>query len=719
MKPGDTVLDGQGRSYQLGQLLGRGSWASSWLVRRELDEAFFVLKVPFAPGELRADLPDNVYVLSREAVLEQARVYEQAGAPFLPRLEERVQLADGRPGFLIARQANSLERRISEGISLAALLQAVLAVTKLSRQLESVGGVVSGVHGHLKPSNVLFNDRGDIVLADVATPAARKLIARAAQIDGVDPWLAPELENASDSAWSAVADTWSLATAVWRCVSAAEGPAWATLAPRTGLDKGTQVALKDRLLERMKIEASNPRFHTRLADRLAVLLARALSKELTPSPPYRFHRVEEFHNRVEEVLDLVRPRVTQVGRVLLERQATKPWFTTDEAIRFSCTVGCTAGVEGHDEVGVGIAIYEIDRDVRVKNMELGYAVERHPSGRYRFGFDVSTLAPGRYRARIAFAIRESTDTPTTADTDFQVRAAPGWVPRMDDAEAPPLELPMAPQPVEDDPASVTPIVPLAAHDDEPRDPPSGPRLVLVEAHTAGPALPVTVDRVTGPRGGFSDRPTNPRATAGDPPTMPRPAPSAVPLPVVVAEPAVVPPAMPVTRVPVEADLPSGPGLPTSWAPPRVASEPAPTAPSSVAAEVAPSIEVAAPSRGPAVVITPPTPPEPVDIAATLARTSEPARRVPDLDVPAPPAVDDRVRRTWSRHELPTRPMKDLEGDEPLLATPEIEEEDENEPSPIERFVQYVKSDPYVAVMLGIAALLLVLLIYIFSARAGS
>jgi hypothetical protein len=746
MKPGDSVIDGQGRAYQVGQLLGRGAWASSWLLRRESDETFFVLKVPFAPGELRAEAPDLVYALSREAVLEQARVCEQAQAPFLARLEDRVQLGDGRQGYLVPRYATSLERRLTEGMSVAALLDVFLAVTRVSRQIEGASGVIAGVHGHLKPSNILFTERGDIVLTDVTTPASRKLLARMPSVEGTDPWLPPELEGASDAAWTPVADTWALAVALWRTLGAADGPGWAANAPRSGLDKAAQLNVKERLLERMKVEASNPRFHTRLSERLAVLLARALSREVTPSPPYRFHRVEELHNRMEEVLDLIRPRVSQIGKVLLDRAAAKPWFTTDEAIAFSCTIAVTPGVDGHEEVGVGIALFEIDRDVRVKDAELGYTVEKHPSGRYRFAFHVGALAPGRYRARVAFAIRESAETPSTADVEYQVRAAPGWVPRVETPEdATVLRIPSTPPP-DADPPSVTPVVPLEAPNfggpqaapareagaRDAMDPPTGPRAVVVPITPHPPAVlpvtserttgprPVTVERVTGPRPFPGDRPSapgeravSPPPVASDVPTNPGAGPRPVPAP------ELAPVVVPHPPRPGEAARPeaaSGPG----WSAPRIAPDPVRVAPPVVVAPPRPAEpspraqpEPAALNFaerveefgvGPGVSLPGPRADDPP------SRTGPVPVRRPNLVVPEPPKpAPSPLSGGWTRQSLPGQPTRDYDAEDPPTSPPE--DADDLEPGPVARIADALRNDPYLAVMSGIGVMLAGLLLY--------
>ena len=108
--------------------------------------------------------------------------------------------------------------------------------------------------------------------------------------------------------------------------------------PMEGLDKSRMVALKDRVLNRLKKEHSNPRFHTRLSDRTAALLNRGLSRETSPSPPYRFRRLDEYLGRVDELLALVHPAVSYVGRIIIPQQPAAEGYSTEEDVTFSCTV---------------------------------------------------------------------------------------------------------------------------------------------------------------------------------------------------------------------------------------------------------------------------------------------------------------------------------------------------------------------------------------------
>ncbi|MEN9786303.1 MAG: hypothetical protein RLZZ299_1567 [Pseudomonadota bacterium] len=729
MKTGDIVRDGQGRTYRVEQALGRGAWGRCWGVRRESDDAALVLKVALGPEDLRAEAPAALAALSREAVLEQARLYETTQSTFLPRVQDRVSLPDGRPGYLVPRYATSLERKLVEGMSFGALVDVLLQVVRLIRQLEAVGGAVSGVHGGLRPGDILFNERAEIVLTDVATPAARRVLALTGKGDETSPWLPPELAGASEGAWTPTADTWALSVMLWRTVVGGE-----PVVPRGGLDKTAQVATKDRLLERMKLEESNPRFHTRLAERTSVLLGRALSRDTMPSPPYRFHRLEEFHARLDEILTLVRPRVTQVGKIMLDRGAQKPWFTTDESVSFSSTVACTPGVEAQDEVGVGIIVVEIDRDQRVKDLDLGYTVEKHPSGRYRFAFQVGAMPPGRYRARAAFAVRESPEPPATADVEFTVRAAPGWVPRPDatpgsaallmhpsaaetrvdertsgagfprpsDVPAPPPE-PTVPDVTEPEPApepsNVTRIPPQPPPFVVDRERDSAPGGGVTQVPVDAPARRVVpVDRSTGPGRAeahprFADAPGGPSHSGprpafgrdGDPPTGsgPRPVPAG-PRPEAPSAPAAAP-----APAPAPAPVP----------------EPAPTA-REAEPEAEPTADIAAEPTAPMagrVNVRPGTPVREGADGAVEAASRPGAPRRPELELD-PPARSRAA--SWSAAPLRAA-ERDLEADEAPLV--QLEDDDTIPASTWSRMLEQFRTDPYLAVMGGIGIFIVSLL----------
>lgn len=684
IKTGDAVRDGQGNSYQLGQLLGRGLWGRSWVVRRESDERLYVLKTPLAPEDFRGEVPgaEAFFAACREALLEQGRLYEQARFTFLPRLLDRFTLTDGQPALLVPRFPETLERRMVESPTIGGLVDTLLAVVKLLRELDGE----PGFHGNLRPSNVLFNERGEIFLADFATPAVRKHFARlAGTVPGGQPWLPPELAETPAAPWGPGSDTYALAMMLWRGLVAGEvAPPW----PRAGLDKAAQLALKDKAIERMKLEDSNPRFHGRLAERTAVLLARALSRETNPSPPYRFPRLDELAARLDEVQQLVRPTVASVGKVMLDRTAAKPWFTTDEDIGFTTTVACTSGVEGQDEIGVGIAVFEYDREQRMRELQLGYSVDRHPSGRYRFAFTIGGLPPGRYRARLAFAIRDSGQPPVTTEAEFQVRAAPGWVPRAEPAVPSPL-------PLRPDPITVTQTNP-------------DPGLALPGAATArAPAIAVEAPPPNAP----------PPYTPGPKPGVPGntvrhgfddPSITAVPIAGVTAPTAPLP-------------LPVPP--PERRAEPRVEVRPEPEPVPEATEPVPPRVEVRRPEprieapRAPVIQLAPlaQAPPTWVEESLDPEDGAEPTLDVqaiaepppPPPKPPPPPPEPAWKARDWSTEALPGQAARRPAAEEP---EPDPYADEDDEPSPLARVWHQLRTDPYIAVMAGLGAVILVLLL---------
>ncbi len=421
MKTGDTVHDGTGRSFQVGQILGRGLWGKTYTAREEPGGNEWVIKVPLGPEAFAQD-GENLARICREIGLEQGRVLGQGP---LIRPEARFTTDKGIPVLVLPRCPTSLRARMAPGAPLEALLIAIADVAGLLKQLD--GGI--GVHGNLRPENVLATGSGGWVLSDPATPTLLRhlpALARARELSLA--WLPPEARGSHDRPLSDPSvDTHALAAALLIGALTPHDGAPPAL-PDDGLDKATLVALKDSVRNRLKDEATNARFHARLSDRLSTLLNRALSREISPSPPYRFSRPEDLQRRVLEVAALARPRVSHVGRLLLDRPPGSDAFTTEEEVVFTCSVGCSAGVETHEDIGCGIAVFDGETGDRLRQVPCSYTVDRHPSGRYRFGFHIAGLQPGGYRVRVAFTIRDSGDEPSTSEVDFAVHPAAGYVP---------------------------------------------------------------------------------------------------------------------------------------------------------------------------------------------------------------------------------------------------------------------------------------------------
>ena len=666
MKTGDTVRDGQGATWQVGQFLGRGTWGRSWVIRRESDDLTYVLKTALGPEDFRGEIAgaEALFAASREAVLEQARLLGEARHAYLPRLEARLTLGDGQPAYVIPRFSDSLEKRLNDGVTFFQLVESLVAVAKL------VQPTPAG-HGGIKPSNIFFSERGEIFLADPATPAVHRNLSRfVAANTATTAWYPPEYtESATDLAWSAGVDAWGLAMMLWR---GAVGGDVAPNPPRNGLDKAAQVSLRDRLTDRMKTEDSNPRFHARFSERVAVLIARALSREASPSPPFRFPRLDELTTRLEEVGALIRPSVSQVGKVLLDRPANKPWFSTDEDIAYTCTVGTSAGVEGPEEIGVGLAVFDLDKDERLKELDLAYTVDKHPgaygpTARWRFSFKVKGLGPGRYRIRIAFAIRDSGQPPATAETEVTVTAAPGWVPKGEGApEAAAIPFPREPEAntavTQVRPEPRTPIAsPGTASGSAGRPTPPG----LKESSPNNDADPRTVSSA---RSGATPRPADATPAGG-----PRPLPPAV----------------------AETDLA------VRHLPPLAAPR-----------QVAPRFASPPPARPPRA--TEDSPPPPAPVPPPVAPVAAAPAAAP-TEVEEEPSWRPPERRDWVDEPLPNAATRDV-ADEEDESDLEPEDDEPAEPGLLSRVVTQLRNDAYVAVMAGLGFIVLVLLVVLLTLR---
>ena len=439
IKTGDTVRDGRGRAFQVGQLLGRGIWGRSYAAREDGSESEWVVKVPYGEADLPAG-EGGLASVCREAFDEVLRLLQSAPGPGLAEVETHFVLEDGTPIMVLRRYPLTFEDRLSQGCSLEELLKTVMDVAV---RLQAMAPHMP-CHGNLKPSNILLDERGQPYLSDPMSPALRRGLTglmRATQL--AQPYLPPEVRHGSSHApIGGGIDSYSLSLMVYRGAAAVpgeEGLEEPSL-PLEGLDKARMVELKDRVLNRLKREHSNPRFHTRMSDRAAALLNRGLSRETSPSPPYRFRRLDELVSRMEELLALVHPAVSYVGRMVIPQQNQNDGYPTGEDVTFSCTVACTPGVETQDEIACGLAVFDTERDERIRDVACAYTVERHPSGRFRFSFQISELPPGQFRVRTAFTLRESGDAPMTSEVDFRVHPSPGYVPPIPEPESRPLEL---------------------------------------------------------------------------------------------------------------------------------------------------------------------------------------------------------------------------------------------------------------------------------------
>lgn len=425
MKTGESFTDSQGTTWTVGQELGRGGYARAYVARSATGREA-VVKASLEPADLFGDEAAALADACAQIVVEQAALMRERTKPWLPELLGEADLPGGVKALLMPRVSASLATRIRAGAPLSSVLTTLLQATEAAQ---------AGPHGNLRPQNILIVDDARPWLADPITPTysthLSRLEARAVDRASVRP-----PEPAPDT--TATLDTYALCLALYRAAMAP--PAGAdtrrddpVTLPTDGLDKPTLARLKDRVLARLDTEKANPRFAPRVADKLCALLNRGLSRQATPSPPYRFSSAAELRPRFSELVDLIDPKVQSVGKVLLAAAAREGVFAEGTPASFSTTVTCTEGIT-HEDLAAGLLVRDLDADDddRVPVPDARFTVKPHPSGRLRFDFSLPELRPGRYTVRIAFAVKDSDHPPATTDGHFELRPPPGYVPPAED-----------------------------------------------------------------------------------------------------------------------------------------------------------------------------------------------------------------------------------------------------------------------------------------------
>jgi hypothetical protein len=442
---------------------------------------------------------------------ESAELLKERAWPFLPVLEGELSLPDGGTGLVVPAYPETLARRIHAGAPLEEVLD---VLCRVSRLLVRAGAV----HGNLRATNILLDDGGQPFLADPAPPSlgawARRLDGL--RTSGVTPW-PPETESRIEAAG---VDTFALCRVLLSAVLEGSG---VDALPET-LDRHALSDLRSAVAGRLAAAGTNPRFRGRVADRIGSLLNRGLAEPREPSPPYRFHRADEFAQRLEEIAALLHPRIVEVGRIMLGPEAQGTVFAGERPASFIVSVEPSAGIGSHDDIHVGLQLFDLDRnDARVPlGEDLSFDARVHASGRLRFAFQVPSIPPGRYRLHVAFGIKDGTLPLTASEVHFEVRPPAGWVPPPD-GDALPAPIPL-PRPTPDDSAAGLPR-PVTPPSDEapPSDTPMPPALFEPAPTPVAPPPPMPPSPNEGPEPWFSqqrwepadDGPALPEASAPD------------------------------------------------------------------------------------------------------------------------------------------------------------------------------------------------------------
>lgn len=490
MKTGESVTDSQGTTWTVGQELGRGTFARSFVARSD-DGREAVIKVAHDAAELFGDDADALAEACNTIIDEQAQWMRERRHPWLPLLIDAVTLPSGAHTLLVPRYAATLDVRLRAGAALGDFLGTLVTVAAHCGR---------GVHGNLRPTNVLLGPDDEVVLCDPITPTFEahlpRLLARGPGRVTTHP---PEATGSPSVAW----DTYAICLALFQAASLAPpGPDGRRddppLLPRDGLDKIALATVKDRVQARLQQEQANARFAGRVSDKLGAVLNRGLSPQASPSPPYRFNSAADLEGRLSEVHELVDPTVVAVGKVLLAPAARDGIFDGGSLATFSTTVTCTNGVS-HEDLATGLMVRDLDAegDDRVPVPDTRYTVKPHPTGRLRFDFTLPELRPGRYTVRVAFTVKDSGHDPQVADGHFEIRPPPGYVPPDDEPSVETAAL-RFPGPVQGYTEPHPSLDSLAPHDPPAAFPtpiaPSEPGLLGPDEHRDNPTLsPVPTD----------------------------------------------------------------------------------------------------------------------------------------------------------------------------------------------------------------------------------
>lgn len=593
MHPSDIVTDSLDRPWTLGRALTRTTWSRSWMVESKGGRRA-ILHAPLGAADL--DGSDSLAALCRTG-MGQVEARLQRKVPGDPELLATVDLGPAGRGLLVPFSP-SVQQRLESGGS---LLGALEVVRKATEHLENAGQP----HGALHPAELRLGESGELTFGLPLPVAVVPELGVLEGLAGRRGWRPPE---GGDRVLPGF-DAWALCSLLW-VAGTAPPPGGDVQRARSeaapvGPDKVALATLKDRVVARLAHENTNPRFRTRVAERLAALLNRGLSKEHEPSPPYRFDGPTGLRERVVEVLALANPGVEEVGRVILGGD-TGTTFQGGESVRVAVSVACTAALTDHEDLVAGLRLTDLDApgDGRVPLAEAKFAVKAHPSGRLRFEFTLPDLTPGRYEVRCAFAVKDSGHEPQVTTGRFEVRPPPGYVPPPEEPGASPISL-----------ASVQPGSVFAGADDDDEEDDDAATVKYdadqlrdllddVEAtSSAGEASSAHGEIIEG---------VFPRPIA--PPTDPDPEPP--------------PPPRPAMEARVELDPPTAP--PASVTPfPRTPVRPVPAPPPP------PATDAVAPPLA-AVPTPPPTTPSELD-DATVPRDVYAARAVPTAPGPFPDA----------------------------------------------------------------------------------
>ena len=431
MQINDFIRDGKGRTYRVGSLLGRGLFAKSYAIRSD-DNQEWVLKIPLSPSDF-PNGSEDLAKISRQILQEQWQLLSVNPHPNLLVPLEQFISDQGQYCLLYPPNDRNLTRVLQNSRSLQDLLRLVIQIASTLAQLPKI----AFPHGNLHLNNI-FQSGDGITFMDPLTPLLQKHFVELQTAWGRNsPFIPPEHRGSTLKKAQTYSDTYALSLILFFEIMG-QDPKLELY--KTGLNKILQNNLEMRLQSILQNNpTSNPNFRNQFITHALRFLGKALSVQSQPAQIYRFHVIGDFHQRLQDLVDLINPSIVQVSNILFKRPPGILAFESDENVEFSCTIKTTPPLQDFEDVICGTILLDAGRNnERITEYESSFDVSRQPSGRLRFAFSIEDLPPGDYNLRLGFLIKNSIGHPKHIDAQFQVVAALGYTP--DSITVPPKNL---------------------------------------------------------------------------------------------------------------------------------------------------------------------------------------------------------------------------------------------------------------------------------------
>lgn len=545
------IRDPQGRKLVLDECVGTGSFGSVWRARPEDGGSdVFATKLPISADDLTSDVSTELLSLAHRMVRTQGVWLKALPSHLAPRVYGIVDGGGAIPCLVMDYLPGNLQEVLARDLHFVDLVDTLAALSRALVPLHEAGRV----HGNLKPGNVFIVGPDDYRFTDTVGETGRLLRDSLAMLPGWQHRVTPELlANPDDDTLltNPVLDTFAVGKIFYQAVVAphAVGDVRATDGLFVGaIDKEHLERFQQALLERYTQDEGNPHTRDLFLRRAAALIQRALSSEMSPSPPYRFYSAAELASRFEELHNLFHPSFEQLGPIVLDRPAANPAFYHGEDVKFTLSFRCQGGITNPDLLNCFVYVRDMEKQQKVRDL-VQEVLPLHDGSRFRCAFTLRGLMPGQYLLRVGLGIRGTPGKPIPRDEVVTVRERPAGV-------VFPTPEPLSPRTPVDEPLL----------DDLPELPPEPPAAPAPRSSGENPVVPRKVEEVPTSASGrptstlFPEGRKSPPAQA-EPPAPPRPepgvAPAKPPRPEVVARPRPNPTVRPTSeRPPRDSEVPA-------------------------------------------------------------------------------------------------------------------------------------------------------------------